>query len=186
MYGCSEPPLLDLLTPRFSPAQRILQYLRSLTVSDPHDRFFLVHTLAGCSRQEFVRSHPLSRQFRSGVMAMSAWMYWRCEKYHHTPYILAKLSDSRITEKERLRTAILVFSTNPCCLDPPLSRKFMRRISKPRDLLEPRNLRLCRAMKSVPCTQATLRRSMQEINHRTTLTQGGPLWWLDSCCRKGE
>lgn len=123
VYGCSEPPLLDLLTPRFSPAQRILQYLRSLTVSDPHDRFFLVHTLAGCSRQEFVRSHPLSRQFRSGVMAMSAWMYWRCEKYHHTPYILAKLSDSRITEKERLRTAILVFSTNPCCLDPPLSRK---------------------------------------------------------------
>ena len=85
VHSCSDYPLLDLLTPRFSPSVRILQYLRSLTVSDPQDRFFLVHTLTGCSRADFVRSHPLSKQMRSGVIAMSAWMWWRCEKYMRPP-----------------------------------------------------------------------------------------------------
>ena len=111
-------PLLDLITPRFSPICVARQYLSSLAHGVSR-RLKLVTSMSGTQNiGQWAQGDPATaRLFRRLIRVCSAWVFYKHQRKFWTwPYRLFAVADTRLSQREKLNLADDFWATNACCM----------------------------------------------------------------------
>ena len=155
--GCATHPLLDLVSDQYSPVLRCMQYCRCLLTSDSSDRLFAVIMFCqSSSKHAFVESHPLSHTCVTSVKAAAGWFFWRSLRFKRGPYSFAKVSDHRVAASEKLREVNELFGQHQCCHDMACTLKLVKRVTRPEQLLDPRNVQVAAGIARLPVHNAVV------------------------------
>ena len=151
---CNRWPLLDLVTPRFSPYTRCRQYLRSV-IRTANTRCLVAAYFAGFrSQHEYLASgHATVTTLRNATQGTSAWLYAKSRKYREPPLELAGIGDTRLSASEHDDIDAKFQNTKACKLDHGLGRKLKRRGGP---LHHGRHKRICCQLKRTPVENGSL------------------------------